>query len=98
MAETNSVRVSNGVSPAAHKPNDRAEASRVLVGLTREIDVMEATIVEALRLQTGQLSGYAAQSAKAVICLSSLPISLPISVSVQRMCSRPSGMPLRWEA
>ena len=27
---------------------------------------MEATIVEALRLQTGQLSGYAAQSAKAV--------------------------------
>ena len=38
----------------------------MLAGLTREIDVMEATIVEALRLQTGQLSGYAAQSAKAV--------------------------------
>ena len=60
------------VPPAhAHSPcdptdNDRAEASRVLAGLTREIDVMEATIVEALRLQTGQLSGYAAQSAKAV--------------------------------
>ena len=35
---------------------------------------------------------------RAGICLSSLPISLPISVSVQRMCSRPSGMPLRWEA
>ena len=28
--------------------NDRAEASRVLSGLTREIDVMEASIVEAL--------------------------------------------------
>ena len=60
------------VPPAqAHSPcdptdNDRAEANRVLVGLTQEIDVMEASIVEALRLQTGQLSGYAAQSAKAV--------------------------------
>ena len=50
----------------AIRPTTTAEASRVLVGLTREIDVMEATIVEALRLQTGQLSGYAAQSAKAV--------------------------------
>ena len=46
--------------------NDRAEASRVLRGLTREIDAMEQAIVEALRLQTGQLSGYAAQSAKAL--------------------------------
>ena len=61
-----------GTGPAlAHQPcdptdNDRAEASRVLVALTQEIDVMEATIVEALRLQTGQLSGYQAQSAKAV--------------------------------
>ena len=53
-------------SPCDPTDNDRAEASRVLAGLTREIDVMEATIVEALRLQTGQLSGYAAQSAKAV--------------------------------
>jgi len=53
-------------SPCDPTDNDRAEASRVLVGLTREIDVMEASIVEALRLQTGQLSGYAAQSAKAV--------------------------------
>lgn len=53
-------------SPCDPTDNDRAEASRVLVGLTREIDVMEANIVEALRLQTGQLSGYAAQSAKAV--------------------------------
>ena len=54
----------------AHKcdrtDNDRAEATRVLVGLTREIDAMERAIVEALRLQTGQLSGYTAQSAKAV--------------------------------
>ena len=46
--------------------NDRAEASRVLRGITREIDAMERTIVEALRLQTGQLSGYVAQSAKAL--------------------------------
>ena len=53
-------------SPCDPTDNDRAEANRVLVGLTREIDVMEASIVEALRLQTGQLSGYAAQSAKAV--------------------------------
>ena len=46
--------------------NDRAEATRVLTGLTREIDAMERAIIEALRLQTGQLSGYIAQSAKAV--------------------------------
>ena len=54
----------------AHKcdrtDNDRAEATRVLTGLTREIDAMERAIIEALRLQTGQLSGYIAQSAKAV--------------------------------
>ena len=54
----------------AHKcdrtDNDRAEATRVLRGLTREIDAMERAIVEALRLQTGQLSGYIAQSARAV--------------------------------
>ena len=46
--------------------NDRAEANRVLAGTAREIDAMEAAIVEALRLQTGQLSGYQAQSAKAL--------------------------------
>ncbi len=46
--------------------DDRAEATRVLVGITREIDAMERAIVEALRLQTGQLSGYQAQSAKAL--------------------------------
>ena len=46
--------------------NDRREASRVIADLTREIDAMERAIIEALRLQTGQLSGYIAQSAKAV--------------------------------
>ena len=46
--------------------NDRAEASRVIRGITSEIDAMERTIVEALRLQTGQLSGYVAQSTKAL--------------------------------
>ena len=54
----------------AHKcdrtDNDRAEASRVIADLTGEIDAMERAIMEALRLQTGQLSGYIAQSAKAV--------------------------------
>ena len=46
--------------------NDRAEANRVLTGIGREIDAMERAVVEALRLQTGQLSGYQAQSAKAL--------------------------------
>ena len=46
--------------------NDRREASRVIRDLTGEIDAMERAIVEALRLQTGQLSGYIAQSARAV--------------------------------
>jgi len=46
--------------------NDRAEASRAIRVLTGEIDAMERAIIEALRLQTGQLSGYAAQSAKAL--------------------------------
>ena len=46
--------------------NDRREASRVIRSLTREIDDMERAIVEALRLQTGQLSGYTAQSARAI--------------------------------
>ena len=54
----------------AHKcdrtDNDRREASRVIRNLTNEIDEMERAIIEALRLQTGQLSGYIAQSAKAV--------------------------------
>ena len=46
--------------------NDRAEASRVIRDITREIDAMERAIIEALRLQTGQLSGYTAQSTKAL--------------------------------
>jgi len=46
--------------------NDRAEASRAIRVLTGEIDAMERAIIEALRLQTGQLSGYAAQSTKAI--------------------------------
>ena len=46
--------------------NDRREASRVIRNLTGEIDAMERAIIEALRLQTGQLSGYIAQSARAV--------------------------------
>ena len=66
LTATLAVPPAHAHSPCDPTDNDRAEASRVLGGLTREIDVMEATIVEALRLQTGQLSGYAAQSAKAV--------------------------------
>ena len=46
--------------------NDRREASRVIRDLTGEIDEMERAIIEALRLQTGQLSGYTAQSARAI--------------------------------
>ena len=46
--------------------NDRREASRVIRNLTQEIDAMERAIIEALRLQTGQLSGYTAQSARAI--------------------------------
>ena len=46
--------------------NDRREASRVIRDLTQEIDAMERAIIEALRLQTGQLSGYTAQSARAI--------------------------------
>ena len=46
--------------------DDRREASRVIRDLTGEIDAMERAIIEALRLQTGQLSGYIAQSARAV--------------------------------
>ena len=46
--------------------NDRAEASRAIRAITREIDAMERAIIEVLRLQTGQLSGYAAQSTRAL--------------------------------
>ena len=47
--------------------NDRAEASRAIRVLTGEIDEMERAIIEALRLQTGQLSGYTAQSTRSLI-------------------------------
>ena len=46
--------------------NDRAEASRAIRVISGEIDAMERAIIEALRLQTGQLSGYTAQSTKAI--------------------------------
>ena len=46
--------------------NDRAEASRAIRVLTGEIDAMERAIIEALRLQTGQLAGYTAQGTKAL--------------------------------
>lgn len=47
--------------------NDRREASRVISNISGRIDAMERSIVETLRLQTGQLSGYQAQSAKAIL-------------------------------
>ena len=47
--------------------NDRREASRVIRNISGRIDAMERTIVETLVKQTGQLSGYQAQSAKAVL-------------------------------
>ena len=47
--------------------NDRREASRVISNIAGRIDAMERSIVETLRLQTGQLSGYQAQSTKAVL-------------------------------
>ena len=46
--------------------NDRIEASRVISNIRGRLAVMEKSIVEALRLQTGQLSGYQAKSAKVV--------------------------------
>ena len=47
--------------------NDRAEASRVIRNIAGRLDAMERTIVEALKLQTGQLSGYQAQTGKAIV-------------------------------
>ena len=47
--------------------NDRAEASRVIRNIAGRIDAMERSIVETLRLQTGQVSGYLAQSTKAIL-------------------------------
>ena len=48
LTATLAVPPAHAHSPCDPTDNDRAEASRVLAGLTREIDVMEATIVEAL--------------------------------------------------
>lgn len=47
--------------------NDRREASRVIRNVAGRIDAMETSIVETLRKHAGQLSGYQAQSAKAVV-------------------------------
>ena len=64
------VAIAGASAAEAHRcdrtDNDRAEASRAIRVLTGEIDAMERAIIEALRLQTGQLSGYAAQSTKAL--------------------------------
>ena len=46
--------------------NDRLEASRVIRQLGTEIDVMERTIVDALRLHATQVSGMIGQNAKAI--------------------------------
>ena len=46
--------------------NDRRKATRVVRDLAGGIDIMERAIIEALSLQTGQLSGYIAQSTKVV--------------------------------
>lgn len=47
--------------------NDAREASRVIRSVSTRIDALERSIAEALRLQTGQLSGYIAQGTKAVV-------------------------------
>ena len=46
--------------------DDRKEAVRVISRIAARIDVMEERVVEALRLQTAQQTGYQAQSAKAL--------------------------------
>ena len=47
--------------------NDRKEASRVIRNIAGRLDAMETTIVETLRKHAGQVSGYQAQSAKAIV-------------------------------
>ncbi len=47
--------------------NDRREASRVIRNISGRIDAMERKIVDTLVKQTGQLSGYQAQSTKAIL-------------------------------
>ena len=46
--------------------DDRREAVRVISRIAARIDVMEERVVEALRLQTAQQTGYQAQSARAL--------------------------------
>ena len=57
LTATLAVPPAHAHSPCDPTDNDRAEASRVLAGLTREIDVMEATIVEALQASDGPALG-----------------------------------------
>ena len=47
--------------------NDRAQASRVIRDIRKRLDEMERTIVDTLVKQTAQLSGYEAQSTKAIL-------------------------------
>ena len=47
--------------------NDRQEASRVIRNIAGRLDAMETTIVETLRKHAGQVSGYQARSAKAIV-------------------------------
>ncbi len=47
--------------------NDRREASRVIRNIAGRLDAMETTIVETLRKHAGQVSGYQAQSARAIV-------------------------------
>ena len=47
--------------------DDRAQASRVIRDIRKRLDEMERTIVDTLVKQTAQLSGYEAQSTKAIL-------------------------------
>lgn len=47
-------------------PKTVSEATRVISNVNSRIDVLERTIYEALRLQTGQQTAYAAKNAKAI--------------------------------
>ena len=55
-----------GAHSCARVYNVSQHASRVISKVSAEINAMEAAVVEALRLQTGQLSGYQAKSARAL--------------------------------
>ena len=47
--------------------DDRAQASRVIRNIAGRLDAMETKIVETLRLHAGQVTGYQAQSTKAIV-------------------------------